>query len=109
MVLSRPSHAGNEDGRFRLDGSTLSYIPDGLAEPRTFVLLVEVRGGPRAPRSAVVALVVHVTPRSTTVPPSTTARRMVSGALRPAAPCRGTAPSLPHPRICRHHGRSRWW
>uniref|UniRef100_A0A8C3BBL9 Cadherin related family member 4 n=1 Tax=Cairina moschata TaxID=8855 RepID=A0A8C3BBL9_CAIMO len=75
-ALSYTIAGGNEDGRFRLDGSTLSYIPDGLAEPRTFVLLVEVRGGPRAPRSTVVALVVHVTPRSTTVPPSTTARRM---------------------------------
>nr|XP_038041675.1 cadherin-related family member 4 isoform X2 [Anas platyrhynchos] len=73
--LSYTIAGGNEDGRFRLDGSTLSYIPTGLAEPRTFVLLVEVRGGPGASRSTVVAVVVHVTPRSTTVPPSTTTRR----------------------------------
>lgn len=109
MALSRPSCTGNEDGRFRLDGNTLSYIPAGLAEPRTFVLLVEVRGGPGASRSTVVAVVVHVTPRSTTVPPSTTTRRTVSGAPRPAAPCQGTGPGLPHPQICRPHGRSRWW
>ncbi|NXA24094.1 CDHR4 protein, partial [Ibidorhyncha struthersii] len=64
---------GNEDGHFRLEGNTLFYLPDDLAEPRTFVLLVEVGGGPSAPRrSTVVALVVHVTPRSTPVPPSTT-------------------------------------
>ncbi|NXN67256.1 CDHR4 protein, partial [Himantopus himantopus] len=64
---------GNEDGHFRLEGNTLFYLPDDLAEPRTFVLLVEVWGGPSAPRrSTVVALVVHVTPQSTPVPPSTT-------------------------------------
>ncbi|NWH78806.1 CDHR4 protein, partial [Piaya cayana] len=67
---------GNEDGRFRLEGNTLFYIPDDLAEPHTYVLLVEVWGSPSARRrSTVVALVVHVTPRSTPVPPSTTARR----------------------------------
>ncbi|XP_050760855.1 cadherin-related family member 4 [Gymnogyps californianus] len=67
---------GNEDGRFQLEGNTLFYLPDDLAEPRTFVLLVEVWGGTSAPRrSTVVALVVHVTPRSTPVPPSTTTRR----------------------------------
>ncbi|KAM6060055.1 cadherin-related family member 4 [Theristicus caerulescens] len=67
---------GNEDGRFQLEGNTLFYFPGDLAEPRTFVLLVEVWGGPSAPRrSTVVALVVHVTPRSTPVPPSTTTRR----------------------------------
>ncbi|NXF43046.1 CDHR4 protein, partial [Oceanites oceanicus] len=64
---------GNEDGRFQLEGNTLFYLPNDLAEPRTFVLLVEVWGSPSAPRrSTVVALVVHVTPRSTPVPPSTT-------------------------------------
>ncbi|XP_064931080.1 cadherin-related family member 4 isoform X4 [Columba livia] len=64
---------GNEDGHFRLEGNTLFYLPGDLAEPRTFVLLVEVWGGPSAPRrSTVVALVVHVTPQSTAVPPSTT-------------------------------------
>ncbi|NXT56524.1 CDHR4 protein, partial [Pluvianellus socialis] len=73
VALSRPSHPGNEDGRFRLEGNTLFYLPHDLAEPRTFLLLVEVWGGPSAPRrSTVVALVVHVTPRSTPVPPSTT-------------------------------------
>ncbi|NWY55927.1 CDHR4 protein, partial [Chionis minor] len=75
VALSRPSHPGNEDGRFRLEGNTLFYLPHDLAEPRTFLLLVEVWGGPSAPRrSTVVALVVHVTPRSTPVPPSTTTR-----------------------------------
>ncbi|NXG78038.1 CDHR4 protein, partial [Baryphthengus martii] len=64
---------GNEDGRFRLEGNTVFYVPNDLAEPHTFVLLVEVWGSPSAPRrSTVVALVVHVTPRSTSVPPSTT-------------------------------------
>ncbi|XP_059679163.1 cadherin-related family member 4 [Gavia stellata] len=67
---------GNEDGRFQLEGNTLFYLPDDLAEPRTFVLLVEVWGSPSVPRrSTLVALVVHVTPRSTPVPPSTTTRR----------------------------------
>ncbi|NXY52812.1 CDHR4 protein, partial [Callaeas wilsoni] len=70
QTLSRP---GNEDGRFRLEGNTLVYLPNDRAEPRTFVLLVEVWGGSGARRqSIVVALVVHVTPRSTPVPPSTT-------------------------------------
>lgn len=84
MALSRPSCPGNEDGRFQLEGNTLFYLPDDLAEPRTFVLLVEVRGGPGAPRrSTMVALVVHVTPRSTPVPPSTTTLRTVSRACWP--------------------------
>ncbi|XP_075570707.1 cadherin-related family member 4 [Pelecanus crispus] len=66
---------GNEDGCFRLEGNTLFYLTSDLAQPRTFVLLVEVRGVPGAPRcSTVVALVVHVTPQSTPVPPSTTTR-----------------------------------
>ncbi|KAM6387645.1 LOW QUALITY PROTEIN: cadherin-related family member 4 [Pluvialis apricaria] len=72
-VLAYTIAGGNEDGRFRLEGNTLFYLPDDLAQPRTFVLLVEVWGGPSAPRrSTMVALVVHVTPRSTPVPPSTT-------------------------------------
>lgn len=84
MALSRPSCPGNEDGRFQLEGNTLFYLPNDLAEPRTFVLLVEVRGGPSAPRrSTTVALVVHVTPRSTPVPPSTTTLRTVSRACWP--------------------------
>ncbi|XP_010140401.1 PREDICTED: cadherin-related family member 4, partial [Buceros rhinoceros silvestris] len=67
---------GNEDGHFRLEGNTVFYLPNDPAEPRTFVLLVEVWGGAAAPhRSTVVALVVHVTPRSTPVPPSTTTQR----------------------------------
>ncbi|NWW47731.1 CDHR4 protein, partial [Pedionomus torquatus] len=62
---------GNEDGCFRLEGNTLFYVPDDLAEPRTFVLLVEVWGGPSAPHPrTMVALVVHVTPQTTPVPPS---------------------------------------
>ncbi|XP_074008624.1 cadherin-related family member 4 [Numenius arquata] len=66
---------GNEDGCFRLEGNTLFYLPDDLAEPRTFVLLVEVWGSPSAPRrSTMVALVVHITPRTTPVPPSSTTR-----------------------------------
>ncbi|NXX86985.1 CDHR4 protein, partial [Urocolius indicus] len=66
---------GNEDGYFRLDGNTVSFLPGDLSEPRTFVLLVEVWSSQGAARhSTVVALVVHVTPHSTTVPPSTTTR-----------------------------------
>lgn len=84
--LSRPSCPGNEDGRFRLEGNTIFYLPNDPAEPRTFVLLVEVWGGTAAlRRSTVVALVVHVTPRSTPVPPSTTTRRTVSRAHQPGS------------------------
>ncbi|NWH95534.1 CDHR4 protein, partial [Aegithalos caudatus] len=67
---------GNEAGRFRLEGNTLVYLPNDRVEPHPFVLLVEVWGGSGARRrSSVVALVVHVTPRSTPVPPSTTTQR----------------------------------
>ncbi|NXS98076.1 CDHR4 protein, partial [Jacana jacana] len=67
---------GNEDGRFRLEGNNLFYLPDDLAEPRTFVLLVEVWGGSSAsqPRTT-VALVVHVTPQTTPMPPSSTTQQ----------------------------------
>ncbi|NWV04352.1 CDHR4 protein, partial [Ptilonorhynchus violaceus] len=66
---------GNEGGRFRLEGNTLVYLPNDRAEPRTFVLLVEVWGSSGAHRrSTTVALVVHVTPWSTPLPPSTTTR-----------------------------------
>ncbi|KAM9374508.1 cadherin-related family member 4 [Phaethornis superciliosus] len=72
-MLTYTIAGGNEEGRFQLEGNTLLYLPDDLAEPRTFVLLVEVWGRPGVPHhSTVVALVVHVTPRSTPVPPSTT-------------------------------------
>ncbi|NWR41669.1 CDHR4 protein, partial [Regulus satrapa] len=72
---------GNEDGRFRMEGSTLVYLPSGQVEPHPFVLLVEVWGGSGARRrSSPVALVVHVTPRSTPVPASTTTRHTVSRA-----------------------------
>ncbi|XP_068057662.1 cadherin-related family member 4 isoform X2 [Anomalospiza imberbis] len=72
-VLTYNIVGGNEDGRFRLDQNTLVYLPSDRAEPHPFVLLVEVWGGSGARRrSSVVALVVHVTPRSTPVPPSTT-------------------------------------
>ncbi|KAF1403056.1 Cadherin-related family member 4, partial [Spheniscus magellanicus] len=75
-VLAYTIAGGNEDGRFQLEGNTLFYLPSDLAEPRTFVLLVEVWGGPGVPRrSTMVALVVHVTPQSTPMPPSTTTRR----------------------------------
>uniref|UniRef100_A0A8C2THN2 Cadherin related family member 4 n=1 Tax=Coturnix japonica TaxID=93934 RepID=A0A8C2THN2_COTJA len=78
-TLSYAIVGGNEDGRFRQEGSVLSYIPSGLAEPRTFVLLVEVWGSAGPPRrSTVLALVVHVTPRSTPAPTSTTAPSTVS-------------------------------
>ncbi|NWT58868.1 CDHR4 protein, partial [Erythrocercus mccallii] len=70
---------GNEAGRFRLEGNTLVYLPNDRAEPQPFVLLVEVWGGSGARRrSSVVALVVHVTPWSTPVPPSTTTQHTVS-------------------------------
>ncbi|NXJ92825.1 CDHR4 protein, partial [Corythaixoides concolor] len=72
-MLAYAIAGGNEDGRFRLEGNNLFYLPDDLPEPQTFVLLVEVWVSPGAPRrSTVVALVVHVTPRSTPVPPTTT-------------------------------------
>ncbi|NWW69874.1 CDHR4 protein, partial [Climacteris rufus] len=83
LCLSSPDGAaltytivgGNEDGRFRLEGNTLVYLPNDRAEPRTFVLLVEAWGGSGARRrSTTVALVVHVTPWSTPVPPSTSTR-----------------------------------
>uniref|UniRef100_A0A663MIS9 Cadherin related family member 4 n=1 Tax=Athene cunicularia TaxID=194338 RepID=A0A663MIS9_ATHCN len=65
-VLAYAITGGNEDGRFRLEGNTLFYLPDDLAEPCTFVLLVEVWVSSSIPRrSTMVALVVHVTPRST--------------------------------------------
>ncbi|NXI47235.1 CDHR4 protein, partial [Galbula dea] len=64
---------GNEDRRFQMEGNTVFYLPNDLAEPHTFSLLVKVWSSSGAPRlSTMVALVVHVTPRSTTVPPSTT-------------------------------------
>ncbi|XP_071296083.1 cadherin-related family member 4 isoform X4 [Agelaius tricolor] len=67
---------GNEDGCFRLEGNTLVYLPGDRAEPQPFVLLVEVWGGSGGRRrSSLVALVVHVTPRSTPVPASTTTQR----------------------------------
>ncbi|XP_050168829.1 cadherin-related family member 4 [Myiozetetes cayanensis] len=72
-TLTHTIVGGNEDGCFRLEGNTVVYLPNDQVEPRTFVLLVEVWGGSGARRrSTVVALVVHVTPRSTPVPPSTT-------------------------------------
>ncbi|XP_074692395.1 cadherin-related family member 4 [Strix aluco] len=75
-VLAYAITGGNEDGCFRLEGNTLFYLPDDLAEPRTFVLVVEVWISPGTPRhSTVVALVVHVTPQSTLVPPTTTTQR----------------------------------
>ncbi|NXH22228.1 CDHR4 protein, partial [Bucco capensis] len=64
---------GNEERRFQLQGNTVFYLPDDLAEPRTFVLLVKVWSSPGVPhRSTMVALVVHIIPWSTPVPPSTT-------------------------------------
>uniref|UniRef100_A0A8C4K896 Cadherin related family member 4 n=1 Tax=Dromaius novaehollandiae TaxID=8790 RepID=A0A8C4K896_DRONO len=55
------------DRHFRLEGNTLFHVPNGHAEPRTFVLLVEVWGGPSVPRrSTTVMLVVHVIPWTTT-------------------------------------------
>ncbi|NXN14140.1 CDHR4 protein, partial [Indicator maculatus] len=64
---------GNKDGRFRMEGNTIFYLPNDLSEPCTYVLLVKVWSSPGAPRrSTVVALVIHVTPWSTPEPPSTT-------------------------------------
>ncbi|NXU21434.1 CDHR4 protein, partial [Pardalotus punctatus] len=75
-VLTYAIVGGNEDGHFRLEGNALVYLANDGAEPLTFVLLVEVWCGSGARRrSTVVALVVHVTPWSTTVPPSTTTQR----------------------------------
>ncbi|KAM9227002.1 cadherin-related family member 4 [Leptosomus discolor] len=75
-MLAYTIAGGNEDGRFQLEGNTIFYLPNDIAEPRTFVLLVEVWGVSGAPRrSTVVALVVHVIPWSTPLPPSTTTQR----------------------------------
>ncbi|NXP67863.1 CDHR4 protein, partial [Chloropsis cyanopogon] len=72
-VLSYSIVGGNEDGRFRLEGNPLVSLPSDRAEPQPFVLLVEVWGGSGGRRRrSVVALVVHVTPRSAPVPPSST-------------------------------------
>ncbi|NWV88982.1 CDHR4 protein, partial [Machaerirhynchus nigripectus] len=74
-VLTYTIVGGNEDGRFRLEGNTLVYLPNDRVEPCSFVLRVEVWGGSGARRrSSMVALVVHVTPWSTPVPPSTTSQ-----------------------------------
>ncbi|XP_025897312.1 cadherin-related family member 4 [Nothoprocta perdicaria] len=75
-ALSYAIARGNEDGRFRMEGNTLLHVPNGLEQPRTFVLLVEAWADASRPRrSAVVMLVVHVTPQSTTAPPRSVARR----------------------------------
>ncbi|NWV26257.1 CDHR4 protein, partial [Origma solitaria] len=75
-VLTYTIVGGNEDGHFRQEGNTLVYLANDRTEPHTFVLLVEVWGGSGARRrSTVVALVVHVAPWSTPVPPSTTTQR----------------------------------
>ncbi|NXA04976.1 CDHR4 protein, partial [Sapayoa aenigma] len=75
-VLTYTIVGGNEDGHFQLEGNTVIYLPNHQAKPRTFALLVEVWSGSGAHRrSTVVALVVHVTPWSTPVPPSTTAQQ----------------------------------
>ncbi|NWI96635.1 CDHR4 protein, partial [Pitta sordida] len=72
-MLTYAITGGNEDGHFRLEGNSVIYLSSDRAEPRTFVLLVEVAGGSGARRrSAVVPLVVHVIPWSPPVPPSTT-------------------------------------
>ncbi|NXP70685.1 CDHR4 protein, partial [Ramphastos sulfuratus] len=64
---------GNKDGRFQLEGNSIFYLPSDLSEPCTYVLLVKVWSIPSGSQhSTVVALVVHVTPWSTPVPPSTT-------------------------------------
>lgn len=97
MALSRPSCPGNEDGRFWLEGNTLFYLSNDLAEPRTFVLLVEVWGSPGVPRrSTVVALVVRVTPWTTPVPPSTTTWHTVSRARWLGGGRRSVRPAGPH-------------
>ncbi|NWI14022.1 CDHR4 protein, partial [Crypturellus soui] len=76
LALSRASCPGNEDRHFRMEGNTLFHVPNGLDQPRTFVLLVEVWAGPSVPhRSTTAMLVVHVTPQPTTVPPRSSARR----------------------------------
>ncbi|NXT68460.1 CDHR4 protein, partial [Chaetops frenatus] len=85
---------GNEDGRFRLEGNTLVYLPSDRAEPGPFVLLVEVWGGSGGRRhSSLVALVVHVTPRSTPVPASTATQHTVSRTHWPG----GAPGNLPRP------------
>ncbi|NXG53197.1 CDHR4 protein, partial [Psilopogon haemacephalus] len=64
---------GNKDGRFQLEGNSVFYLSKDLSEPCTYVLLVKVWSSPGGlQHSTMVALVVHVSLRSTPVPPSTT-------------------------------------
>nr|XP_016847054.1 PREDICTED: cadherin-related family member 4 isoform X2 [Anolis carolinensis] len=74
---------GNINGRFRMEGNrlfpnTFSYNPDGIFDPLTFKLLVEVTDSRSTPWFSTTAIVlVHVTPWTTTVPTTTTSTTTV--------------------------------
>ncbi|XP_067321642.1 cadherin-related family member 4 [Anolis sagrei] len=69
---------GNINGRFRMEGdrlfpNTFSYNRDGIFDPLTFKLLVEVTDSRSTPRFSTTAIIlVHVIPWTTTVPTTTT-------------------------------------
>uniref|UniRef100_A0A7M4FAR8 Cadherin related family member 4 n=1 Tax=Crocodylus porosus TaxID=8502 RepID=A0A7M4FAR8_CROPO len=69
---------GNINGRFHLRGNTLyhnhfSYDPDGIVDPLTFELLVEVLDSCSPPHHSTTAtVIVHVIPWATTVPTTST-------------------------------------
>ncbi|KAH0629961.1 hypothetical protein JD844_012462 [Phrynosoma platyrhinos] len=69
---------GNTNGRFRMDGNrlfpnTFSYNHDGIFDPLTFELLVQVTDSHSIPRFSTTAVIlVHVIPWTTTVPTTTT-------------------------------------
>ncbi|XP_026529024.1 cadherin-related family member 4 [Notechis scutatus] len=68
---------GNVNGRFRMEGqslfpNTFSYRLDGIYDPLTFVLLVEVTDSVSLPRfTTTVTVVVNVIPWATTVSTTT--------------------------------------
>ncbi|XP_062977642.1 cadherin-related family member 4 [Elgaria multicarinata webbii] len=68
---------GNTNGRFRMERNnlfhnTFSYNHDGIFDPLTFELLVEVTDSRSAPRlSTTATIIVYVTPWTTTVPTTT--------------------------------------
>ncbi|XP_042311814.1 cadherin-related family member 4 isoform X2 [Sceloporus undulatus] len=75
---------GNTNGRFRMDGNrlfpnTFSYNRDGIFDPLTFELLVQVTDSHSTPQFSTTAVIlVHVIPWTTTVPTTTTTTTAVA-------------------------------
>ncbi|KAJ7316632.1 hypothetical protein JRQ81_002794 [Phrynocephalus forsythii] len=82
--LSYSIVGGNTNGRFRLEGdrlfpNTFSYNRDGIFDPLTFELLIQVTDSRSAPAlSTTATVIVHVTPWTTTVPTPATTTTTVS-------------------------------